>query len=121
MGQHHHAQVNMRDSVTQVDTILSPVPYSTDVMQLIRVGQQVTVTGQISLKSSFDGVTNLRAGEPPLPPKFRPAQHTTGTIMFMGNNSQQFNIRISSDGIMRISGSGSVGYYFSILGDWVTE
>ncbi len=90
-------------------------------MQLVKFGRLVQATGQINLSSTFSNLTNIKANEPALPAQYRPARNTSATVLFMGNNSQSFNLRIGSDGIMYISGSGAVGYYFSLQGSWLSD
>ena len=65
-------------------------------MQLVKFGRLVQATGQINLSSTFSNLTNIKANEPALPTQYRPARNTSATVLFMGNNSQSFNLRSRS-------------------------
>lgn len=81
----------------------------------IRFGKLVLVNGVASVTGPFHNVTNLSVYE-----KWpsAPAPADQGTILFNGNNQQNFQIRVGWNGHMELSGSGQPGYWYSYCGVW---
>ena len=81
----------------------------------IRFGKLVLVNGVASVTGPFSNVTNLSVYE-----KWpsAPAPADQGTILFNGNNQQNFQIRVGWNGHMELSGSGQPGYWYSYCGVW---
>ena len=70
------------------------------------------------MNNDMSGATNVRVSEM-VPTGFRPAN--SGSIFLLGNNSQSWNIRVGSDGSCLVSGSGNRGYFFTVLGSWISD
>lgn len=81
----------------------------------IRFGKLVLVNGVASVTGPFHNATNLSVYEK-WPSALAPADQ--GTILFNGNNQQNFQIRVGRDGHMELSGSGQPGYWYSYCGVW---
>lgn len=81
----------------------------------IRFGKLVLVNGVASVTGPFHNATNLHANEK-WPSAQAPADQ--GTILFNGNNQQNFQIRVGRNGNMELSGSGQPGYWYSYCGVW---
>lgn len=81
----------------------------------IRFGKLVLVNGVASVTGLFHNATNLHANEK-WPSAQAPADQ--GTILFNGNNQQNFQIRVGRNGNMELSGSGQPGYWYSYCGVW---
>lgn len=81
----------------------------------IRFGKLVLVNGVASVTGPFYNATNLHANEK-WPSAQAPADQ--GTILFNGNNQQNFQIRVGRNGNMELSGSGQPGYWYSYCGVW---
>ncbi len=107
---------SLRDSVTRTQTTWQP-PYSSGSrIGLVRAGNTVTTSGSISLNNDLVGATNVHASEI-VPEGYRPLD--AGTIIFTGNNSDIWSVRVGSDGSCMFSGSGHRGYFFTAFGAWV--
>ena len=81
----------------------------------IRFGKLVLVNGVASVTGPFHNATNLSVYEK-WPSALAPADQ--GTILFNGNNQQNFQIRVGRNGHMELSGSGQPGYWYSYCGVW---
>lgn len=81
----------------------------------IRFGKLVLVNGVAAVAGPFYNVTNLSVYEK-WPSALAPADQ--GTILFNGNNQQNFQIRVGWNGHMELSGSGQPGYWYSYCGVW---
>lgn len=81
----------------------------------IRFGKLVLVNGVASVTGPFHNATNLSVYEQ-WPSAQAPADQ--GTILFNGNNQQNFQIRVGRNGHMVLSGSGQPGYWYSYCGVW---
>lgn len=80
-----------------------------------RFGKLVLVNGVASVTGPFHNATNLSVYEK-WPSAQAPADQ--GTILFNGNNQQNFQIRVARNGNMALSGSGQPGYWYSYCGVW---
>lgn len=96
------------------------IPYSNSILTLCKRDGIVTASGTVTLTSNFANVTNQPVNEK-ISEVFSPRQGTTGSIMFLGNNSQTFSLLIDEKRETKLSGSGNTGYYFTALGSWITE
>lgn len=96
------------------------IPYSNSMLTLCKRDGIVTVSGTVTLTSNFTNVTNQPVNEK-ISEGFSPRQGTTGSILFLGNNSQNFSLLINEKREMKLSGGGNTGYYFTALGSWITE
>ena len=81
----------------------------------VRFGKIILVNGVASVTGPFHNATNLSVYEK-WPSALAPADQ--GTILFNGNNQQNFQIRVGRNGHMELSGSGQPGYWYSYCGVW---
>lgn len=102
-----------------VSAVQSPMPFSDSMMTLYRSGGLVVASGDIALRDIFANLWNVKATEQ-LPSGYAPRPGTAGSIIFTGNNSQIFSVRVASDQSMYVAGSGSPGYHFTYFGVWLS-
>lgn len=81
----------------------------------VRFGKIILVNGVAGVTGPFHNATNLSVYEK-WPSALAPADQ--GTILFNGNNQQNFQIRVGRNGHMELSGSGQPGYWYSYCGVW---
>ena len=81
----------------------------------VRFGKIILVNGVAGVTGLFSNATNLHANEK-WSSALAPADQ--GTILFNGNNQQNFQIRVGRNGHMELSGSGQPGYWYSYCGVW---
>ena len=104
-------------SLPSTVTLKSPLlPVTVREMPLAVRFALVTVFPPVaSVTGPFHDVTNLSVYEK-WPSAQAPADQ--GTILFNGNNQQNFQIRVGWNGHMELSGSGQPGYWYSYCGVW---
>ncbi|WEV47008.1 hypothetical protein OZX62_01540 [Bifidobacterium sp. ESL0690] len=112
---------SMLEDMMPASKWLTPTPYAfaapwLNTLHATKIGCIAIASGQANVKATFAGLTNA-SGSEKLPEGLVPA--TAGTILFSGNNSQTFSLRLSMDGTMSMSGSGNTNYFFNYTGAWV--